>query len=63
MRRLGYRALQLLGAYAAFILASIVAGFLGSAVGIWATVVWIVVLILGVIWLVRRRRERREATL
>jgi hypothetical protein len=55
MRRLGYRALQLFGAYAAFILASLIAGFLGSAVGIWAMVVWIATLVVGAVWLLRRR--------
>lgn len=55
--RLGLRALQLFGAYAAFILASIIAGFLGSAVGIWAMVVWIVALVLCAIWIVRYRRR------
>jgi hypothetical protein len=62
MRRLGYRTAQLFGAYAAFILASIIAGFLGSAVGIWAMVVWIVALILCTVWLVRRHRRGRRGT-
>lgn len=57
MRRLGRRALLLFGAYSAVILAAVIAGFLGGAVGIWASVLWGVVL-LGVLLLYLRRRSR-----
>jgi len=56
MLRLGYRTLQLFAAYAAILLAVVIAGFLGSAVGIWASILWAVVLILGFLLYVQRRR-------
>jgi hypothetical protein len=59
MRRVGFRALKLICAYAAFILASIIAGFLGSAVGIWAMAVWIVALLIFLAWVIRRRQRDR----
>ena len=55
-----HRCLQLFGAYAAFILASIPVGFLGSAVVTWALILWVVVVILDLVWYFRRRRDRRE---
>jgi hypothetical protein len=58
VRRLGRRALLLFGAYAAVILAVVIAGFLGGAVGIWASVLWGAVL-LGALVLYLRRRSRR----
>jgi hypothetical protein len=38
--------------------AVVVAGFLGSAVGIWASVLWIGGLVALVVALIRRRRHR-----
>ena len=40
MRRLGFRAVQVFAAYAAVIAAVVVAGFLSSAVSIWASILW-----------------------
>lgn len=57
MRRLFMRALLLFGTYTALILAVIVAGFLAGAVGIWASVLWGLVLIALVVSLARRRRS------
>jgi hypothetical protein len=58
VRRLGRRAIQLFGVYVALLLAMIVAGFLGSAVGIWATVIWGLSLIGGGALYWRRRPAR-----
>lgn len=44
------------GIYAAFLLAVGIAGFIGGAVGIWAAVLWGVVVIVGVVLYVQRRR-------
>lgn len=46
------------GGYAALLLAVLIAGFIGHAVGIWASVLWGAVLI-GSIVLYARRRFRR----
>lgn len=59
VRRLGRRALLLFGAYTAVILAVVIAGFLGGAVGIWASVLWGVMLLGGVVLYLRRRRRPR----
>jgi hypothetical protein len=56
MRRLGRRAILLFGAYTALILAVIVAGFIGHAFGIWASVLWGVLLVAGVVLYGRHRR-------
>lgn len=58
MRRLGRRALVLFGAYTVVILAVVIAGFLGGAVGIWA-VLWGAVLLGGLVLYLRRRRRPR----
>lgn len=58
MRRLGRRALLLFGAYTAVILAVVIAGFLGGAIGIWASVLWGAVLLGGLILYLRRRSRR-----
>jgi hypothetical protein len=55
---IGNKTFQLLGLYLAFILATIIAGFLGSAVGIWAAIAWIVTLVVGAIWFVVQRRGK-----
>lgn len=58
MRRLGRRALLLFGAYTAVILAVVIAGFLGGAVGIWASVLWGAVLLGGLVLYLRHRSRR-----
>jgi hypothetical protein len=57
MRRLGGRALLLVAAYAAVILAVLIAGFIGQRIGIWASVLWGVVLIGGLALYIKRRRH------
>jgi riboflavin transporter FmnP len=52
------RAARLFVAYAAVILAVIVAGFLGSAVGIWASILWGLMLVSGIALYWRRQRRR-----
>lgn len=59
VRRLGRRALLLFGAYTAVILAVVIAGFLGGAIGIWASVLWGAVLLGGLVLYLRRRRRPR----
>jgi predicted MFS family arabinose efflux permease len=54
MRRRGRRAILLFGAYAALLLAVVVAGFIGQAVGVWAAAVWGVAVIAGLILFGRR---------
>jgi type IV secretory pathway TrbD component len=58
VRRLGRRALLLFGAYTAVILAVVIAGFLGGAVGIWASVLWGAVLLGGLVLYLRRRSRQ-----
>jgi hypothetical protein len=58
VRRLGRRALLLFGAYTVVILAVVIAGFLGGAVGIWASVLWGAVLLGGLVLYLRRRSRR-----
>ena len=43
------------GGYAALLLAVVIAGFIGNAVGIWASVLWGAVLIGGLVLYGRRR--------
>jgi hypothetical protein len=43
------------GAYTALLLAVVIAGFIGQAVGIWASVLWGAVLIGGLVLYGRRR--------
>jgi type IV secretory pathway TrbD component len=61
VRRLGGRAILLLGMYVAVILAVVVAGFLGAALGIWASVLWGVALIGGLVLYLRRRSRQPQA--
>jgi hypothetical protein len=56
VRRLVGRAILVFGSYAAILLAVVIAGFLGQAVGIWAAVLWVAVLIAAVVVYGRRRR-------
>lgn len=55
MSRLARRALLLFAAYATVLAAVVVAGFLGQAVGIWASVLWGVGLLAGLALYARRR--------
>jgi hypothetical protein len=58
--RLTSRALLLFAAYAAVLLAVGIAGFIGQRVGIWASVLWGVVLIGGVALYIKRRRRQPQ---
>jgi len=57
MRRLFRRALLLLGTYIAIIVAVIVAGFLGGALGIWASILWGVGVLAGIAVYARQRHD------
>lgn len=57
VRRLAGRALLLFAAYAAVILAVVIAGFIGQQVGIWASVLWGTVVICGVVLYARHGRR------
>jgi hypothetical protein len=59
MGRTVRRAILLFASYVGVLLAVIFAGFLGSAVGIWASVVW-GVLVIGAVSLYLRRRGRQH---
>lgn len=61
MFRLLHRALFLFGAYVALLATVVVAGFLGGAVGIWASVLWGVGVLAGVVVYVRRHLARKAA--
>jgi Flp pilus assembly protein TadB len=58
VRRLLGRAIFLFGSYAAVLLAVVIAGFLGQAVGIWASVLWGAALIAGAVLYARQRRVK-----
>jgi Flp pilus assembly protein TadB len=58
MLRLARRAGVLFLAYTALILAVVIAGFLGAAVGIWASVLWGAAVLAGLALYVRQRRQR-----
>lgn len=60
MRRLSRKALLLFGIYAAILAAVVVAGFLGQAVGIWASILWGVGILIG-LGLVARQRLQQNA--
>jgi hypothetical protein len=60
MPGLARRTALLFGAYASLLLAVVIAGFLGSAVGIWASIVWGVVVLAG-LGLYVRSQSRRNA--
>jgi hypothetical protein len=62
VRRLARRAVLVFGIYAAILLAVVIAGFIGQTVGIWASVLWGVVVIAGVLLYIRRRRVRSVAS-
>jgi hypothetical protein len=61
MLRLTRRAALLLGAYTSLLLAVVVAGFLGGAVGIWAAVLWGIGLLAGLALYLRQRLQRQAA--
>jgi hypothetical protein len=58
MLRLTRRAALLFGAYASPLLAAVVAGFLGNAVGIWAAILWGAAILVGLALYVRQRHQR-----
>jgi hypothetical protein len=58
--RLARKALLLFGIYATALAAVVVAGFLGGAIGIWASILWGVVVLAGVTLYARRRVIRRR---
>lgn len=60
MRRLGRRALLLFCAYTALILAVVIAGFLGAAIGIWASILWGAALLGGLIFYMHQRPRRPQ---
>jgi len=57
MLRLTRRASLLLAAYIALILAVIAAGFLAAAVGVWAAILWGVLVVAVLALYVRKRRS------
>jgi FtsH-binding integral membrane protein len=59
MLRLARRAGLLFASYLGLILAIVIAGFLGSAVGIWASIAWGVAILAALALYVRRRRQQR----
>jgi hypothetical protein len=61
MGKLLRRALLLFGAYAALLAAVVVAGFLGGAVGIWASILWGAGVLFGIVLYGRRRSTNRAA--
>lgn len=63
MRRLARRTILVFGLYVALLLAVVIAGFIGRAVGIWASVLWGVVVIAGVVLYIWRRREKANRIL
>lgn len=58
MLRLTRRAGLLVGAYASLLLAVIAAGFLASAVGVWAAILWGAALIAGLALYARKRLQQ-----
>lgn len=61
MSRLARRALMLFAAYATVLAAVVVAGFLGQAIGIWASVLWGAGILAG-LGIYARRRHRATQT-
>jgi Flp pilus assembly protein TadB len=62
MLRLTRGAGLLLAAYLALLLAVVIAGFLAAAVGLWAAVLWGVVLVAGLALYVRDSRRSAHGT-
>lgn len=61
MSRLARRALLLFAAYTAVLAAVVVAGFLGQAVGIWASVLWGMGVLAGLAFYWRKRLTQARA--
>jgi hypothetical protein len=61
MARLTRRALRLFGGNAAVLAAVVVAGFLGEAVGIWASILWGVAILAGLAIYGRKRLSQSRA--
>ena len=61
MFRVARRTLLLFAAYAAVLAAVVVAGFLGQAIGIWASVVWGVGILTGLAVYGRKRLSQSRA--
>jgi hypothetical protein len=59
--RLARRALFLFGGYTAVLAAVVVAGFLGQAVGIWASILWGVGILAGLALYGRKRLSQSRA--
>jgi hypothetical protein len=55
MRRLAFRAIKLFLAYAALLLAVVVAGFLYGALGLWAAILWGCAVVFGVAIYVKKK--------
>jgi hypothetical protein len=60
MPRLTRRTALLLTSYLALLLATIMAGFLATAVGVWAAILWGVVVVAAVAWFGRQRLSHRR---
>jgi hypothetical protein len=60
MLRFARRAGLLFAAYLGPILAVVIAGFLGSVIGIWASVLWGAALAAGLFFYVRHRLQQRR---
>jgi hypothetical protein len=60
MWRLSRKALLLFGVYATILAAVVVAGFLGQAVGIWASILWGIGILTGVAIVGRQRVQGRK---
>lgn len=58
--RLFRKALLLFGIYASVLAAVVIAGFLGSAIGIWASILWGAGVLVGLALYIRRRVVRRR---
>jgi hypothetical protein len=58
MLRLARRAVLLFGGYASLLLAVVVAGFLGGAVGIWAAILWGAAVLTGLALYIRQRHHQ-----
>jgi len=57
MLRLSRRAALAFALYVALLLAVLIAGFLATAVGVWAAILWGVTLLAGLVFYFRRRAE------
>lgn len=60
--RLFRRALLLFGAYVALLAMVVVAGFLGGAVGIWASILWGAGVLAGIVIYGRRRLQQSRGS-